>query len=418
MSWSFAENVLHLEFDALWTTAVALLLLILGYGLRRKLRFFETFCIPAPVIGGLIMAIVALILHHNGGATIKFTTALQSPMMLAFFTTVGIGGSLALIAKGGKALVIYLVFCWALAVIQNGVGAGLAKAFGIHPVFGVMAGAVSLEGGHGAAAAFGGSTEALGIVGAKAVAIASATFGLIMGGLLGGPVCRMLIEKNHVDISASDEAIYQKSAAEVMGEGGTDAVDSAGFMKMLCLVLVFMALGAILSTKVNALFPKSWNFSLPGYVMAMFVAVLFRNINDATHLVKIRTKCLDIISDVSLGVFLTMAMMSMRIWDLYDLAIPLLGILAVQTVLIACLAIFILFPLLGKNYDAAVMCAGFMGHGLGATPNAVANMGAVCERYGVLSHKAFLIVPLCGAVLIDLVGLPNIAWFISFLTAK
>ena len=128
MSWSFAENVLHLEFDALWTTAVALLLLILGYGLRRKLRFFETFCIPAPVIGGLIMAIVALILHHNGGATIKFTTALQSPMMLAFFTTVGIGGSLALIAKGGKALVIYLVFCWALAVIQNGVGAGLAKA--------------------------------------------------------------------------------------------------------------------------------------------------------------------------------------------------------------------------------------------------------------------------------------------------
>ena len=180
MSWSFAENVLHLEFDALWTTAVALLLLILGYGLRRKLRFFETFCIPAPVIGGLIMAIVALILHHNGGATIKFTTALQSPMMLAFFTTVGIGGSLALIAKGGKALVIYLVFCWALAVIQNGVGAGLAKAFGIHPVFGVMAGAVSLEGGHGAAAAFGGSTEALGIVGAKAVAIASATFGLIM----------------------------------------------------------------------------------------------------------------------------------------------------------------------------------------------------------------------------------------------
>jgi ESS family glutamate:Na+ symporter len=220
------------------------------------------------------MAIVALILHHNGGATIKFTTALQSPMMLAFFTTVGIGGSLALIAKGGKALVVYLVFCWLLAVIQNGVGAGLAKVFGIHPVFGVMAGAVSLEGGHGAAAAFGSSTEALGIVGAKAVAIASATFGLIMGGLLGGPVCRMLIEKNHVDISASDEAIYQKSASEVMGEGGTDAVDSAGFMKMLCLVLSFMAIGAVVSKHVNAMFPKSWNFSLPGYVMAMFVAVM------------------------------------------------------------------------------------------------------------------------------------------------
>jgi len=414
MSWSFAENVLNIQFDALWTTAVALLLLILGYGFRRKLRFFETFCIPAPVIGGLIMAIVALILHHNGGASIKFTTALQSPMMLAFFTTVGIGGSLALIKRGGVALVIYLVFCWMLAVIQNGVGVGLAKVFGIHPVLGVMAGAVSLEGGHGAAASFGTMAEGLGIAGAKAVAIASATFGLIAGGLIGGPICRMLISSHNVDINASDEAIYQKSASEVMNEGGSNEVDSQGFMKMLCLVLVFMALGAILSTKVNALFPKSWNFSLPGYVMAMFVAVIFRNINDAAHLVTIRTKCLDIISDVSLGVFLTMAMMSMRIWDLYDLALPLLGILVVQTALIAFLAIFILFPLLGKNYDAAVMCAGFLGHGLGATPNAVANMGAVCERYGVLSHKAFLIVPLCGAVLIDLVGLPAIAWFIGF----
>ncbi len=418
MSWSFAENALQLEFDALWTTSVALLLLSLGYGLRGKLRFFEKFCIPAPVIGGLIMAIVALILHHNGGSSVKFTTSLQSPMMLAFFTTVGIGGSFALIKRGGKALIIYLLFCWFLAVVQNCAGAALAKLFGIHPVFGIMAGAVSLEGGHGAAAAFGGSTEALGVVGAKAVAIASATFGLIMGGLLGGPVCHMLIERNHVDISASDESIYRKNADEVRGEGGSDAVDSRGFMKMLCLVLVFMALGAMLTKYVNALFPKSWNLALPDYVMAMFVAVVFRNINDGAHLVTIRTKCVDIISDVSLGVFLTMAMMSMRIWDLYDLALPLLGILFIQTALIAFLAVFILFPLLGRNYDAAVMCAGFMGHGLGATPNAVANMGAACERYGVLSHKAFLIVPLCGAVLIDLVALPNIAWFISFLTAK
>lgn len=417
MSWSFAENVLSLKFDALWTTAVALLLLILGYGLRRRLRFFETFCIPAPVVGGLIMALLALFLHHNGGASIKFTTSLQSPMMLAFFTTVGIGGSLALLRRGGKALIVYLVFCWILAVVQNGAGVALAKLFGIHPALGVMAGAVSLEGGHGAAASFGPLTENLGVAGAAAVAIASATYGLIAGGLLGGPVCKWLIERNHVDIQASDDAIYQKSASEVMSEGGSNEVTADSFMKSLCLVLVIMALGSLLSGYIAG-YTKGTNFSLPGYVTAMFVAVIFRNVNDHVHLVKINTRCINLISDVALGVFLTMAMMSLRIWDLYNLALPLMGILLLQTLLLVIMAIFILFPLLGRDYDAAVMCSGFMGHGLGATPNAVANMGAVCERYGVMSHKAFLIVPLCGAVLIDLVGLPNIVWFINWCTAS
>lgn len=417
MSWSFAENVLSIQFDALWTTAVALLLLIVGYGLRRRLRFFETFCIPAPVVGGLLMAVLALVLHHNGGASVRFTTSLQSPMMLAFFTTVGIGSSLALLKRGGKALIVYLVFCWILAVVQNGAGAALAKLFGIHPALGVMAGAVSLEGGHGAAASFGPLTENLGVAGAAAVAIASATYGLIAGGLLGGPICKWLIDKNHVDIQASDDAIYQKSAAEVMREGGGSGEITADvFMKSLCLVLVIMALGSLLSGFI-ARFTKGTNFSLPGYVTAMFVAVIFRNLNDHLHLVKINAKCVDLISDVALGVFLTMAMMSLRIWDLYDLALPLMGILLFQTLLIAALGAFVLFPLLGRDYDAAVMCAGFLGHGLGATPNAVANMGAVCERYGVMSHKAFLIVPLCGAVLIDLVGLPNIVWFINWCTA-
>lgn len=416
MSWNVVENVFSVQFDALWTTAIALVLLICGYGLRHKVHFFETFCIPAPVIGGLFMALLALVLHHNGGGSVKFTTSLQSPMMLAFFTTVGIGGSLGLLKKGGKALIVYLVFCWGLAVVQNTCGAGLAKLFGLHPALGVMAGAVSLEGGHGAAASFGPLTENLGVHGAAAVAIASATFGLIAGGLLGGPICKMLIEKNKVSIAASDEAIYQKSAAEVMKADGDSEISSSDFIKSLGLVLVIMSLGGLLSGYIATL-SEGTNFSLPGYVTAMFVAVIFRNINDHVKLVKIHTKCIDLISDVSIGVFLTMAMMSLRIWDLYDLALPLMGILVIQTVIIAALAVFALFPLLGKDYDAAVMCAGFLGHGLGATPNAVANMGAVCERYGVMSHKAFLIVPLCGAVLIDLVGIPNIVWFINFLTA-
>lgn len=357
------------------------------------------------------MSLIALVLHHQGDGALKFNTALQSPMMIAFFTTVGIGGSFGLLKKGGKALIVYLVFCWGLAVFQNAFGAGLAKMLGIHPALGIMAGAVSLEGGHGAAAAFGPMAEELGVAGAKVVAIAAATYGLIAGGLLGGPLAKWLIDRHNVDIKASKEEIYIQPTAQDIEEE-EKLFSSFDFLKMLALVLVMMALGSFLSGKI-----KEWyNFSLPGYVGAMFVAVVFRNINDHFSLVKIRSKVIDLISDVSLGLFLTMAMMSLRIWELYDLAIPLIVILALQTIVLIIIGAFLLFPLLGKDYDAAVMCAGFMGHGLGATPNAVANMGAVCERYKVMSHKAFLIVPLCGAVLIDLVGLPNIVWFINYLT--
>lgn len=382
---------------------------MLGYGLRHKVRFFEVFCIPAPVIGGVLMSLIALVLHHQGGGAIKFNTALQSPMMIAFFTTVGIGGSFALLKKGGKALIVYLIFCWCLAVFQNGFGAGLAKLLGIHPALGIMAGAASLEGGHGAAAAFGPMAEELGVAGAKVVAIAAATYGLIAGGLLGGPLAKWLIDRHHVSIEASQEALYiQKTEKEKFDQ----FFSSFDFLKMLTLVLVIMVLGSFLSGKI-----KEWyNFSLPGYVGAMFVAVVFRNFNDHFSWVKIHDKAIELISDVSLGLFLTMAMMSLRIWELYDLAIPLIVILALQTIALLLIGAFLLFPLLGKDYDAAVMCAGFIGHGLGATPNAVANMGAVSERYQMMSHKAFLIVPLCGAVLIDLVGLPNIVWFINFFT--
>lgn len=389
---------------------VALLLLLTGYWLRRCVKLIETFCIPAPVLGGLLMAFFALALHHGGNASIKFDRALQSPMMLAFFTTVGIGGSLALLRHGGRALLVYLVFCWTLAVVQNSVGAGLAKTLGLHPVLGIMAGAVSLEGGHGAAASFGPVAEGLGVAGATAVAIASATWGLIAGGLLGGPMAASLIRSKKVSIEASQEAIYQKKADDLLDSGTETTITSHPFLKALTLVLVCMALGSLVSEKI-----KSWaDFSLPGYVGAMFVAVVFRNLNDKLKVVKIYDRSISLIGDVSIGLFLTMAMMSLRIWDLYDLALPLLAILVVQTTLIVLVARFLLFRLLGSDYDAAVMCAGFTGHGLGATPNAVANMGAVCERYGVMSHKAFLIVPLCGAVLIDLVGLPNIVWFINY----
>ncbi|MDR2527707.1 MAG: sodium/glutamate symporter [Synergistaceae bacterium] len=416
MGWETVGGVFKMSLDPLFTTALTAILFVVGVLSRRHIKFLTRFCIPAPVIGGLFMSLVTLGLHHHGGVSISFTTALQTPMMLAFFTTVGIGGSLSLLKSGGRALFFYLVICWALAAFQNAFGAGLAQALGIHPVLGVMAGAVSLEGGHGAAAAFGPTAEALGVAGAQVVAIASATYGLIAGGLLGGPIAGWLINRDNLELKASQDKIYKEKRDAGKELALTDSFD---LFRTLMLVLVFMALGSIVSNWVNAQSKTAWgfkNFSLPGYVGAMFIAVIFRNLNDAFKLVRIHEKAVDVISDVSLGIFLTMAMMSLRIWELYDLAIPLIVILLLQTAALAIIGVFILFPLLGKDYDAAVMCSGFLGHGLGATPNAVSNMNAVCERCGVVSYKAFLIVPLCGAVLIDLVGIPSIVWFINYFT--
>ena len=411
MGLEFVKNVWVLKLDMVGTTALAALLLMLGYQLRKKVSFFERFCIPAPVIGGFAFSLLALFCKQLGLINFNFTTTLQSPFMIAFFTTVGIGGSLALMKKGGKGLIIYLVSCWFVAVFQNSFGSALASVLGIHPVLGVMAGAVSLEGGHGAAAAFGPTAEQLGVKGATAVAIASATYGLIAGGLIGGPIAKWLIGKYNVAIKTA-EGSFESFNSAIGIDKDAEGVTSRNILTMMTLVLVIMTIGALGSAKLKA----ATGFDLPGYVGAMFVAIILRNINDSVPIVKLHMKAIDIIADVSIGIFLTMAMMTLRIWELYDLALPLIVILVLQTIALALFAIFILFRALGKDYDAVVIVSGLMGHGLGATPNAVANMGAVCERYGVMSHKAFLIVPLCGAVLIDLVGIPNIVWFINYLT--
>jgi len=337
----------------------------------------------------------------------SFDTTLQSPLMIAFFTTVGLAGSLGLVKKGGKTLIVYLVGCWILAISQYLIGSTVAKFTGIHPVLGVMAGAVSLEGGHGAASAFGPTVENMGVNGAFVVAIASATYGLIAGGLLGGPLAKWLIERFNLEIKTDEE----EGISYEIDKGESEPVTSNSLINMSGLILVIMVLGELIAGYIKNI----TNFVLPGYIGAMFIAVIFRNINDVLKLVNIKWNTVDVISDFSLGIFLSMAMMSLKIWELASLALPLVIILVVQTIFILLYAAFLLFPLLGRNYDAAVMCSGLVGHGLGATPNALANMNAVCERYGVVSKKAFLIVPLCGAALIDLVGIPNIVWFINYL---
>ncbi|HEJ1228117.1 TPA: sodium/glutamate symporter [Pseudomonas aeruginosa] len=398
-----------LHLDALSTTALALLLLALGSQLKKRSRWLTRLCVPSPVIAGFGFAFLVWLLRDRGWLDIGLDTSLQTPLMVAFFTTVGLGGSLGLLRKGGKTLLVYLSACWALAILQNLIGVGSAGLLGLDPLLGIMAGAVSLEGGFGAAAAFGPVAERLGAQGATTVALASATFGMVAGGLLGSPVARWLIERNRLPVQAESDNRLEALGQQERRQHAAATLDGNLLLRLLTCVLLVMVLGFWLGDALE----ERLGLVLPSYVGAMFIAIVLRNLDDRLGWLRIPDHAVGTLGDVCLGIFLTMAMMSLKFWELESLGLPLLGVLFIQVAVLLLLTIFVLFRLLGRNYDAAVLCAGFLGHGLGATPNAVANMGAVCEHYRVFSHKAFIIVPLCGAVLIDLVAIPAITWFIN-----
>ncbi|HCK4365421.1 TPA: sodium/glutamate symporter [Pseudomonas aeruginosa] len=398
-----------LHLDALSTTALALLLLALGSQLKKRSRWLTRLCVPSPVIAGFGFAFLVWLLRDRGWLDIGLDTSLQTPLMVAFFTTVGLGGSLGLLRKGGKTLLVYLSACWALAILQNLIGVGSAGLLGLDPLLGIMAGAVSLEGGFGAAAAFGPVAEGLGAQGATTVALASATFGMVAGGLLGSPVARWLIERNRLPVQAESDNRLEALGQQERRQHAAATLDGNLLLRLLTCVLLVMVLGFWLGDALE----ERLGLVLPSYVGAMFIAIVLRNLDDRLGWLRIPDHAVGTLGDVCLGIFLTMAMMSLKFWELKNLGLPLLGVLFIQVAVLLLLTIFVLFRLLGRNYDAAVLCAGFLGHGLGATPNAVANMGAVCEHYRVFSHKAFIIVPLCGAVLIDLVAIPAITWFIN-----
>ncbi len=385
-----------LHLDALSTTALALLLLALGSQLKKRSRWLTRLCVPSPVIAGFGFAFLVWLLRDRGWLDIGLDTSLQTPLMVAFFTTVGLGGSLGLLRKGGKTLLVYLSACWALAILQNLIGVGSAGLLGLDPLLGIMAGAVSLEGGFGAAAAFGPVAEGLGAQGATTVALASATFGMVAGGLLGSPVARWLIERNRLPVQAESDNRLEALGQQERRQHAAATLDGNLLLRLLTCVLLVMVLGFWLGDALE----ERLGLVLPSYVGAMFIAIVLRNLDDRLGWLRIPDHAVGTLGDVCLGIFLTMAMMSLKFWELENLGLPLLGVLFIQVAVLLLLTIFVLFRLLGRNYDAAVLCAGFLGHGLGATPNAVANMGAVCEHYRVFSHKAFIIVPLCGAVLI------------------
>lgn len=385
-----------IEFNQITTIFLAAALLGLGSWLISRISFLKRFCIPAPVVGGLLFAALATILKTTGTLEISLDTSLQSLFMITFFTTIGLGASFKLVKLGGKLLIIYWLACGFLALMQNVIGVSLASLMGIHPLIGMMAGAVSMEGGHGAAAAFGQTLEDLGISSAMTIGAAAATCGLVAGGLIGGPIVKYLVGKYNL---TPDE----QETEEIDYENKHEQITSNSFFSQVIIITFCMAVG----TYVGTLFSEATGFVLPGYVGAMFVAVIVRNIMDKIKPAAINMKSISLIGDVTLGIFLSMALMSIKLWEIADLALPLFIIVFAQVFFIVVFSTFVLFKLLGKNYDAAVMVAGFAGHGLGATPNAMANMSAVVQRFGP-SKKAFLVVPIVGAFLIDVFGIPII----------
>ncbi|MGV3244685.1 sodium/glutamate symporter [Staphylococcus sp. 11261D007BR] len=391
------------------TLFLACLLLLIGQAIVNKVSIFNRLSIPSPVIGGLIFAIISAILSTTGVLKIELDGQFfQDFFMLAFFTTIGLGASFKLLKLGGKVLIVYWILCGVLATFQNVIGVSLAKVLHIDPLLGLTAGAMSMEGGHGNAAAYGQTIQDLGIDSAVTAALAAATLGLVAGGLIGGPIVRFLIKK--YDLKPIDAQSEQKDYSEIDVNKRLQKNFSLNevFFIQITIILFCMALGTFLGN----LFSDLTGINIPLYVASMFIAVIIRNISEFGNLNLIDLKLTNQIGDISLSIFLSIALMSIQLTEVYNLALPLLIIVICQIIFVALFSIFIVFRLLGKNYDAAVMIGGFIGHGLGATPNAMANLDTITKKFGN-SPRAYLVVPIVGAFLVDLLGVPIITTFIN-----
>ena len=384
-----------LALNSYQTLAVGILLYYLGKLLKKNIRFLQTYCIPNPVIGGVLFALLNLALFESGVGAIKLDTVQQSFFMNMFFTSVGFSASYVLLKKGGRDVLVLTVVCAVLITFQDILGVALAKITGLHPLLGLCAGSIPLVGGHGTSGAFGPMLEKMGAERATTVAIAMATFGLISGSMLGGPVAHRLLEKYHLHSTQEDEDESLEKARS-MEENAPLVMTAEKFMLAYGEILVAMGLGTLVSK-----FFTSVGLTFPGYIGSMLVAAVIRNISDHSHgSLLVPMQELGTVGDVSLNIFLSLAMMSLRIWELFDIAGPLFIIAVAQTIFMALYTTFVVFNAMGKDYDAAVEVSAVCGFGMGATPNAMANMSAITSNYGP-APRAFFAVPLVGAMFID-----------------
>ena len=391
-----------LELDFVQTLAFAGVALLVGEGLRRLVPVLARYNLPAPVLGGLLVAVAVLLARGQGVTLVQFDTTLQSPLMIAFFTTIGFGASLSLLRIGGPQVLRFFLLATVFAVVQNVVGILIAMGFGLHPLFGVLAGSVTLTGGPATGLAFAPLFEEAGVIGASSVAVAVAIGGIVAGGLVGGPAGTILIERGRIATprrgsgprSEVDVALVETEVTTTVLASDDDD-DAWPIVKNLVAILVAMWIGFWVGRGFEGL-----GMTLPAYIGAMLVAAAIRNIDDVTGWMGLSHRFVNSFGIVSLTLFLVMALMTLKLWELAGLMLPLLLILVVQVAIAAVVAMGPVYRIMGRNYESAVMSGGFIGFMLGTTANAMAVMRALVERYGP-APRAFLVAPIVGAFFID-----------------
>ena len=410
---------MEFTFNAFYTLIAAVIVLLLGRLLVNKIDFLKRYNIPEPVAGGLVAAIVSLLVNQFWGYSITTSSALQTSFMLIFFASIGLSANFTKLRQGGIGLIIFLIAISTFIVLQNFVGISLATLLGIDPLIGLIAGSITLTGGHGTAGAWGEILETqYGIQGALALGMASATFGLIIGGLIGGPLAKTLINRHQLAVPRTDEQIEKRDNTPADQDSNefipfeyphqVRLITADNAITTLGLFAVCLAFAEFMTGVA-----KGTMFELPTFVWALAGGVILRNVLESIFKVNIFDRAIDVFGNASLSLYLAMALLSLKLWQLADLAGPLMVILGAQTLTMALYAAFVTFRLMGKNYDAAVLAAGHCGFGMGATPTAVANMQAITNMYGP-SYKAFLIVPLCGAFFVDLINVAVIQSILKF----
>lgn len=392
---------------AYYTLIGAVLVLLLGRWLVQRLRWLQDFNIPAPVAGGLVVAAALLALHQSTGVGFSFDAGLRTGFMLAFFASIGLSADFARLRAGGWPLVVFLVVVSVFIVAQNVLGVGLAALLGLDARLGLVAGSITLSGGHGTAAAWGKHLEDAGVQGALVLGMACATFGLVAGGLVGGPVAKRLITRGQLKPRTDAAAAQQQSPFEQPDTVRLITTESG--LQTLALFAACLAF----SEGMVMLARGTW-LELPQFVWALAGGVLLRNALVLVFRADVFDRAIDVFGNMALSLFLAMALMALNLWELAGLAAPVLIVLLAQTVLMVVFATWVTFRFMGADYDAAILAAGHCGFGMGATPTAVANMQALTDRFGP-SHKAFLIVPMVGAFFIDLVNAAAIKGFLALI---
>ncbi|WP_456070382.1 sodium/glutamate symporter [Haemophilus paraphrohaemolyticus] len=394
------------------TLIAATLVLLLGRLLVKKIQFLQDFNIPEAVAGGLIAAAIIFALYQWFGLSFQFEKSLQSAFMLVFFSSVGLSADFSRLKQGGFPLVIFLAVVGVLILVQNGVGVGLASLLGLDPKIGLITGSITLTGGHGTGAAWAKVfADKYGLQGVMEMAMASATFGLVAGGLIGGPVARRLVNRLKRDKKVSSKRV---ETTDDQYDGETfEEKDHVRFITASSTIETMALFSACLAFS-SVMAAQFADLGLPQFVWALGFGVLLRNILTKVFKFDMFDRAIDVFGNASLSLFLAMALMSIKLWELAGLAGPMLIILVVQTIVMILYGYFVTFRIMGKDYDAAILTAGHCGFGLGATPTAVANMQSVTQTFGP-SHKAFLIVPLVGAFFVDIINLFAITWFINML---